>query len=336
MFEEDIRKFNEQLDVPMPILNLPSGIWSQPDHIVVLGMGGSHLGADLLKDYDSKLDLAVHSDYGLPAEISQGSTLDREKGRTLILDDLIIASSYSGNTEEVIDGLNLALKKGLKVAVMASGGKLLEIAKEKSLPYIQLPSGLQPRMSAGYQVKALAKLLGREDILEELNSLTQKLHPSEFEERGKELAEKIGNKIPVIYSSKANFALAYTWKIRFNETAKVPAFCNIFPEANHNEISGFDSQGSTLDPQKGRTFIFILLKDSQDHPQIQKRMEVFSKLFSEKSFSVEQIDLAGEGRLYRLFANLILADWTSYNLARQKGVDPEAIPLVEEFKKLIS
>lgn len=329
MIEQNIRNFNKQLEwepeiVQGSILDLQKG------RTLVLGMGGSHLGADLLKAYDPRLDLVIHSDYGLPTEF-QGLALKYDSQA------LIIASSYSGNTEEVVDGLNLALEKGLKVAVMASGGKLIEIAKEKSLPYILLPTGLQPRMSAGYQVRSLAKLIGREDILEELNSLARKLNPSEFEERGKELAEKISGKIPVIYSSQANKALAYIWKVKLNETAKVPAFYNIFPEANHNEISGFvfetpDPQDSTLDPQKGRIFIFILLKDSQDHPKIQKRMEVFSKLFSEKSFSVEQIALTGEGRLYLLFANLLLADWTSFYFAKQIGVDPEVVPLIEGFK----
>ena len=341
MIEEDIRNFDKQFSWEPEIKNQGSTFLQIQGRTLgasVLGMGGSHLGGDLLNAYDSKLGLVIHSDYGLPINIST--------------DDLIIASSYSGNTEEVIDGLNLALEKGLKVAVLASGGKLLEIAKEKSLPYIQLPADLQPRMSAGYQVKALAKVLGQEDILEELSRLAQKLNPSEFEERGRELAEKIGNKIPVVYASQNNYTLAYTWKIRFNETAKIPAFYNLFPEANHNEMSGFIgvdkseiyplensraiSRGSRVDGISDLSFIFLLLADSEDHPRIQKRMEIFSKLFTDKGFSVEQTALTGEGRFHRLFSNLLLADWTSYYLAKQKGIDPEQIPLVEEFKRLMN
>src|SRR3989344_5352632 len=92
--------------------------------------------------------------------------------------DLIIASSYSGNTEEVLDGLNEALSQGLNIAITSSGGQLIEIAKEKSLPYILLPSGLQPRMSLGFQVKALAKLLGYQTALDELNQLAEQLNPA--------------------------------------------------------------------------------------------------------------------------------------------------------------
>ncbi len=309
MIEENIRNFNRQLEWEPKIENENN---LHRGRAVVLGMGGSHIGADLLNAYDIKMALAVHSNYGLPFWVSK--------------ENLIIASSYSGNTEEVLDGLNQALSGGFKTAVITSGGKLLEAAKEKSLPFVQLPGGLQARMSAGYQVKALAKLLDREDLLEEINDLAGKFNSSESEAKGKELAEKIGNKIPVIYSSEFNKALSYTWKIRFNETAKVPAFYNIFPEMNHNEINGFTP---------GQNFHFILLSDSEDHPQIKKRLEIFSKLYTEKGFSVEKINLTGEGRFNRLFSNLILADWASYYLAKQNGSDPEQIPLVEEFKKLI-
>ncbi len=348
MIEDDIRNFNRQLEWEPELQGHPVK-QDAPVRVLVLGMGGSHLGADLLNAYDPKLGLMVHSDYGLPSMFDPNSSRPG-------LEEFVIASSYSGNTEEVLDGLNQALAGGFKVAVVASGGKLIEIAKEKSLPYVQLPGGLQPRMSAGYQVKALAKLLGLQNVLKELNQLTQGhpvkqgapvgLDPSEFEERGKTLAEKLVGKIPVIYASQANRVLSYTWKVRFNETAKIPAFYNLFPELNHNEMMGYSDQGGgeqflrklgdkNFVHRSPEIFTFLVLADSEDHPKIQKRMEIFSKLFTEKGFSVERIDL-GEGRFYCLFSNLLLADWTSYYIARQNGVDPEQIPLVEEFKLLIS
>ncbi|OGN31516.1 MAG: hypothetical protein A3I92_00535 [Candidatus Yanofskybacteria bacterium RIFCSPLOWO2_02_FULL_43_10b] len=359
MIEEDIRNFNKQFSWEPEIMQ-GSTLSQEKGRTLVLGMGGSHLGADLLNAYDPKLGLVVHSDYGLPERLDSRprSDLFKDSRSDLVdFDDLVIASSYSGNTEEVLDGLRQALAEGLKVAVIASGGKLLEIAKEKSLPYIKLPAGLQPRMSAGYQVKALAKFLGLQNVLEELNQLSHGhlaeqgahvgLNSSEFEERGKTLAEKLKNKIPIIYSSQANRALAYTWKVRFNETAKIPAFYNIFPELNHNEMTGYSDQGGgeqflrklgdkNFVHRSPEIFSLLMLADSEDHPKIQKRMEIFSKLFGEKGFQIEKIALTGEGRLYRLFSNLLLADWTSYYIAKQNGTDPEAIPLVEEFKMLIS
>ncbi len=338
MIEDDIRNFNQQFAWE-PVVENAVGLEKKP-MTILLGMGGSHLGGDLLNAYDPNLGLMVHSNYDLPANVSR--------------EDLIIASSYSGNTEEVIDGLEQAVSKGFKVAVMASGGRLIEIAKEKGLPYIKLPSGLQPRMSLGFQIKALTKLLGYQKAFEEAGELAGELNSAELEERGKMLAEKIKDKIPVIYSSEANRALAYIWKVKFNESSKVPAFYNVFPEVNHNEINGFTqnlvmdkseiyplensrakSRGSRVGGISDLSFAFFLLSDSEDRPRIQKRMKVWAKLFQDRNFPVEVIDLTGQGRFYRLFSNLLLADWASYYLAKQNGTDPEAIPLVEEFKKLI-
>lgn len=319
MIEEDIRNFNKQFAWEPKIENQEgSTLNREKGRTLVLGMGGSHLGADLLKAYDPKLDLSVHSDYGLPPRLN--------------LEDLIIASSYSGNTEEIIDGLNLSLEKNLSVAVMASGGRLLEMAKEKGLPYIQLPTGHQPRMSVGFQVKALAKLLGHQTAMEEVSRLAEKLNPSGFEEKGRELAEKIKGRVPVIYASRANFALAYNWKIKFNESGKVPSFYNVFPELNHNEMNGFLQE---QDPAWRDDFIFLILPDAEDHPRIQKRMSVMTELFRQKNWSVEMINLAGEGRWSRIFSSLITADWAAYFTAKQRGLDPENIPVVEEFKRLI-
>src|SRR3989338_7315829 len=167
MIEENIRNFNKQLEWEAELQGSPV-VQGCPVRAIVLGMGGSHLGADLLNAYDPKLGLIVHSDYGLPERFDSRSRSDLfgdSRSDLAKFDDLVIASSYSGNTEEVIDGLNQALAAGLKVAVMASGGKLLDIAKEKSLPYIKLPAGLQPRMSVGYQVNALVKFLGLQNVL---------------------------------------------------------------------------------------------------------------------------------------------------------------------------
>lgn len=319
MIEEDIRNFNKQF-VWEPVIENES-LLKRRHKAVVLGMGGSHLGADLLKIYDPALELGIHSDYGLPA-----SVLSDDGG-----EHLIVASSYSGNTAEIIDGLNQAMMEGFHAAVVSSGGKLIDLAREKSLPYIQLPSGLQPRMSTGFQIKALAKLLNHQIASEEARKLADQLSPAEFEKLGEELAEKVKDKIPVIYASQANFSLAYHWKVKFNETGKVPAFYNVFPELNHNEINGFVTGRS----DNMETFSFIFLADAQDDSRIQKRMQVLSALFKDHGFLVEVTQLVGEGRFHRLFSSLFLADWTAYYTAKQHGLDPEGIPVVEKFKKLI-
>jgi len=123
------------------------------DKFIVVGMGGSHLAADLLKTWKPSLNVTVRSDYGLPA-------LREEDLKNI----LVIASSYSGNTEETIDGFKQAVGNGLSVAAISVDGKLKELASEHSIPYVQLPdTGIQPRSALGFSFKALLKLIAEEE-----------------------------------------------------------------------------------------------------------------------------------------------------------------------------
>ena len=290
---------------------------------VVLGMGGSHLAADVLLSYDPSLAVTVHSDYGLPP------MPEKELKKTLF-----IASSYSGNTEEVIDGLTDALEKKLDVCVIAVGGKLIEIAKEKNLAYIQLPdTGIQPRSALGYSLKAMLKFMGARAELAETKGLKKILRPADFASAGRELAGQLKGRVPVIYASAANRAAALNWKIIFNETGKIPAFYNVLPELNHNEMTGFDIKDATKSLSEG--FCFIFLRDQGDEPRILKRMEILAKLYQDRGLPVNIIELTGESFWQKIFSSLLLADWAAVQTAENYGLDPEQVPMVEEFKKLM-
>ena len=163
-------------------------------------------------------------------------------------DETLILSSYSGNTEEVISAFEKGIEHNLSIVIISTGGKLIELAKKHSISYIQMPdTNIQPRNAIGYSLKALLKVIGDEKTLEELSKLSESLNPSEYEEEGKELAEKLKSKVPVIYSSTRNMPIAYNWKIKFNETGKIPAFYNVFPELNHNEMAAYGGSGKKQD-----------------------------------------------------------------------------------------
>ena len=290
---------------------------------VLLGMGGSHLAADIVHSYNPDIPLIIHSDYGLP-----GCDLMTLKN------SLVIASSYSGNTEEVIEGLEIARKKKLDIAVIAVGGKLLELAKKYHLPYIQLPNtGIQPRSALGFSLMSLLSLMNQKNALREAKKLAQLLKPKSIESLGKSLAQKLQNAVPVVYSSTKNQALAYNWKIKLNETGKIPAFYNILPELNHNEMPGFDVVTRTR--QLSSHFIFLFLTDSTDHPKNQKRMKIVQRLYQKRGLKSTFLPLKGKTRLERIFSSLLLADWTSVYLAAHYGLESEQVPMVEEFKKMI-
>ena len=210
----------------------------------------------------------------------------------------------------------------------------MERAEKDMLPYIMLPdTGIQPRMALGFTMKAILKFMGEEEALKELAGLSKTLEPQLYEKEGKVLAEHIRGFVPVIYSSEKNWPIAYNWKIKFNETGKIPAFGNIFPELNHNEMTGFDVKETSK--HLSEKFYFIFLKDSQDHSKIQQRMEVTEKLYKDRGLPVELFDLKGDQAFHKIFSSLILADWAAYYTAVGYGVEPELVPMVEEFKKLI-
>jgi glucose/mannose-6-phosphate isomerase len=211
---------------------------------------------------------------------------------------------------------------------------LLALAKEQGVPYVQVPdTGIQPRSALGFMLRALLKLTGEENLLAETLDLAQTLKPEQIEEQGKSLAQKLHGHVPVIYASRRHSAIAYNWKIKCNETGKIPAFYNVFPELNHNEINAFGPNKSAQ--MLSESFHFIFLTDAEDHPRIQKRMEVLAKLYRDRSFAVEMLPLAGASRLEKVFHSLILADWVSYYAAELYGLESEQVPMVEEFKKLI-
>ena len=287
---------------------------------IVCGMGGSHLAANILKTVEPQLDLVIHSDYGLPTADLAGR--------------LVIAMSYSGNTEEVIESFNQALEYQLPLITIAVGGRLLELAKANGVPYIQLPNtGIQPRSALGFMFLALLKAMGQEDSLNQASKLVHILKPADLEPAGRGLAEKFAGSVPIIYASNRNWSVAYNWKIKLNETGKIPAFYNVLPEMNHNEMIGFDVKDSSQ--ELSEKFYFVFLRDPDDHPQIKKRFKVLESLYQNRGLRVEAIDLAGETVLEKIFSSLLLADWFAFYTAQNYGLESELVPMVEEFKKLI-
>lgn len=292
-------------------------------HFVIVGMGGSHLAADLLQETRSDLVIRVHSDYVLP---------------TIHPDDvahtLVILSSYSGNTEEVLEVAKQARSLNLSLAAVAVGGALLKFARAHQIPFVELPNtGIQPRSAAAFSLRALMKLVGAETDLQHSQKLAEQDFSS-LEQKGQELALTLRGKVPVIYASASHRSIAYNWKIKYNETAKIPAFYNVIPELNHNEMNGFDVIDSTRDLSE--KFVFIFLCDPADHPQNKKRFAVLEKLYTARNLPVYMVELTGDTEYEKAARALVLADWTAVALADFYGTEAEQVPMVEEFKKLIA
>lgn len=298
-------------------------ISSDTKKIVFCGMGGSAFPANLLKTFLS----VTGADFNLPIKINRDYALPRQIDNSWCG----IFSSYSGNTEETLSALNEAEKRGLKqIIIFAHAGKLKQVAEEKNYLFVEIPNTLQPRLSYGYMVGALIKVLTNSNLLqldfakinEDLEScatLTPKL-----EEQGKALAESIKGKIPIVYASNVWKYVAMVWKINFNENAKTQSFWNCFPELNHNEMVGFTNLVAD--------YKIILLKDSADNERMQKRFEVFKQILGSK-LDIEIIEMPGETPFAKMISTLLLGQWASYHLALSYGIDPSPVDLVEDFKK---
>lgn len=317
---ESIINFAKQLSFKPVVENGPFD--AQRKKIIVGGMGGSHLSAGLLKLADPASDILQHRNYGLPALAPEA-----------LSQSACIASSYSGNTEETLDFANAALAAKLPLAAIASGGKLLAFAQEHKLPHVRIPDDIvQPRVAVGVSLKALATLVGQSDIVAELERLAGTFQPTSREKEGKRIAEALEGFTPLIYASATNKAIAFNWKIKINETAKTPAFFNVFSEMNHNELAGFarNERGPKT------SFKALFVKDDRDLPRIQKRMEVVAPLLDENGIPTVETALSGDSALERALVSLVTADWTGYYLAKAYGTNPDDNPVVEEFKKRIA
>ncbi|MGC9968757.1 MAG: SIS domain-containing protein [Minisyncoccia bacterium] len=324
MILDDIKNYAKQFAYEPKVENAEKLGKKKFTKFIVAGMGGSHIAADIIKAWHPEVDVVVWRNYGLPPL--------REKD---LKEHLIILSSYSGNTEETVDAFTVAREKHCVVAVVAARGKLISLAQKFKVPYVQMPDfHMQPRLATGLSLLAMLAIMGEKAWLAEAKELATLLHTAREEHRGRDLAKRLHEAVPVIYSSARNGVIARNWKIKFNETGKIPAFYNVVPELNHNEMTGFDAKGRTT--PLSRHFHFVFLKDGGDDRRITKRMSTLEKLYRDRGFKIEIVLLQGKNELHKIFGALNLADWTAYHTAKLYGVDPDQVPMVEEFKKLIA
>jgi len=282
--------------------------------IIVSGMGGSIIPAEIaltVQELSGKMDtgkIFINRNYGLPLETTK--------------ENLSICISWSGNTEETISSYNASLKMGLDTIVITKGGKLAEESKKNKNPLILIDDeGTPPRLAIGYMTSALLKVLGLEKELE------FNLDPSSQEKEGKDLAEKIGGKTPVIYASYSWRYLAKFWKILFNENSKTPAFWNYLPGLAHNELAGFTQGLKNCHP--------IIIRDTNDDPRQNKNIDAAIAIFNKLEYAYTIVNVSPLGTpLEKMLNNYVLALWASYYLGKSLGVDPEDTKLIEDFKKL--
>jgi len=274
--------------------------------LISTGMGGSAVAGEMVSMV--REGTVVHWDYDLPAGAGAA--------------DLVICTSWSGDTEETVSSYRAARKLGAETLVITSGGKLADMARADGSPLIGLPKqNAIPRANVGLMAGALFGALGLESLL------PSSLDVAALEPEAKELAAALGSRMPVIYASYPWRKLTGFWKMCYSETAKRQVMVNWFPSGAHNEMVGWEG------PYRDQV-AFVLLRDPQDAPRYAKNFDALLALLGTKGYTVRTVGLTGNTVMEKVFTDYARALWTGYYAALGLGIDPVATELLDEFKRL--
>ena len=329
---EDAIQLGRSVSIPrrVKVNNALTITYIPPERIIVVGMGGSAIGGDLLRDWlrdRSQSPIEVSREYHLPKYAGQGT--------------LVMAVSYSGNTEETLSSYIEAVENGCMTFSVSSGGLLEEFSHSLGLPHTRIPQGYAPRSAVPYLLFPMAAALARLNTINSyedealkaiatLRSIREEIHSESKTEinASKRLAVDMRGLIPMVCGYGCFESVATRIKTQFNENSKIPAKAEFFPELNHNETLGWS--GST---QLTKNFGVILIRSDEEPAEIRTRIEITRKLvFDERAGRVLEIRAKGTGKLEQMLAAMYVGDFASFYLGILYGIDPAPTPIIDELK----
>ena len=310
-------------------LALPAG-YGEIERIVVLGMGGSAIAGDFLRvllQRESAVPVFNVRQYDLPPFVDE---------RTLV-----IASSFSGDTEETVSAFNQALATPARTLVLAGGGKLLATARANGVPQFTYQFRGEPRAALGWSLMPLlrvAQALGlMQGVYADVDEALSVMHELRCEigedvplsrNAAKQAAQRLHEKLPVVYSAGPLVEVAHRWKTQLNESAKVWAFYEELPEVHHNAIIGYGlPQGIVRD-----TVVVFLQSRDLAHPRVQLRYEFTQRLLDDAGVAYATVDARGRSALAQMLSLVLFGDYASVYLAFLYGVDPTPTTVIDELK----
>lgn len=294
-----------------------------PSGVLIIGMGGSGIGGAIVEgilSQSSKIPVLSCADYSIPGWVCEST--------------LVVACSYSGNTEETIEAVKIASERGAKISVVTSGGVLSEMAKEKDWPIVTMPGGHPPRSQFGRGFTGLTWTLKQFSVFSEnmyadlesspafLNTMVETI----IEQAGS-LADLVENKIIMIYSDTSTGGIATRMRQQLNENSKLLVNTHVLPEMNHNELVGWDSGTNE--------HVAIIIRTPEDNIRSRFRMDFCSDIFRELEADVIMIDAIGENQMQRLMYLNQLSDWLSLLLAERSGTCPVDIKNIIRLKSAL-
>ena len=303
------------------------------NNVVVAGMGGSAIGGNvnrmLLRD-ELSVPIYVSRNYRIPAWADKHT--------------LVIASSYSGGTEETLSAMTDALEKGCQICGITTGGKLKDVLQKNDCDTVVIPAGLQPRAALAYSFVPMLYLLKgfglvASDIDKKLNktadlleSLRDNYSKADDENATWLLAKSVHATIPIIYGETESTAVvAMRWRGQFSENGKMLAFHNELPELNHNEIVGWENN-----PELFNHLSIIWLKDKSDHQRVSMRQDVTGTILKNITKNQYEVAVSGASRFERLLHLIHYGDWVSLWCAYFHETDPSPVEKISNLKDQLS
>lgn len=300
--------------------------------VIVAGMGGSAIGADLAAAFVSSscsAPVIVHRDYGLPAFARGKQTL-------------VVASSHSGNTEETLEAFEAALKNDCAIVVISTGGELAKRAKEKNIPVWTFSHAGQPRSAVGFSFGLLLALLARlnlipdpsKDVAEAVEAMKKTqayLRPDvpAVKNPAKRYAGQLMGRWVTVFGAGILAPVARRFKGQMNEVAKAAANFEYLPEADHNTLAGTVNPVEVLEPHTMNLF----LRAPSDHPRNRKRLDLTKEAFMLEGLNTDFLDARGDSPLAHMWTMILFGDYMAYYLAIAYGVDPTPIQALVNFKE---
>ncbi|MEJ2011083.1 MAG: bifunctional phosphoglucose/phosphomannose isomerase [Anaerolineales bacterium] len=331
----EIDSLPEQLEAAWKLgQKLPLGDISGVRQVVLAGMGGSAIGADLLAAYAAPMASApfiVWRDYDLPAFALEPGTL-------------VVACSHSGNTEETLSAFAMALEADVDCIAVSTGGKLGETARDAGRPFWAFEHAGQPRAAVGYSFGLLLALVSRLGLLpdpeDELQSALEAMQVQRemiqadspvSSNPAKRMAGQLVGRWPVILGAGVLAPVARRWRTQIAELAKALAQFEALPEADHNMVAGVMRPEALF----GCTMA-LFLQGAGTHERNQRRVEITRSVLMVEGFNTDVIVAEGETRLAQQWTSLHFGDYTAYYLAMAYGIDPTPVEAIEDLKRQLS
>ncbi|HTO17314.1 MAG TPA: bifunctional phosphoglucose/phosphomannose isomerase [Edaphocola sp.] len=293
-------------------------------NIVLTGLGGSGIGAELVHNYLEDilhLPLSINKNYHLPKFVNNNT--------------LVIVNSYSGDTEETLQAFHEAKEKKAMIVCITSGGTLKQLAENSDFDIAILPEGMPPRVCVPTSFSQILFILKELELID--NSFISEIEhakillekeSSNIQLEAQAIAKKIYKTTPILYSNQDIDSVITRWRQQLNENSKILAWERAFPEMNHNELVGWKDNH--------KDFSVLFLHTGVESQLIKNRFEICKEVIKEKAFLVLDIFAKGNSFFSRALYLIYLGDWLSVYLAELRGVDAVEVEVINYLKETLA